>query len=89
MIAVIKQGHTLVPVHTGHGTPADHATVHALQARLVVTYTAGMRAAEDEVLAHEAERLETQLSTPVIVAMRQIVADEQALRAAKGATCNA
>lgn len=53
--------------------------------RLMPFVEAGYRAEDPITLAHEAERLEGLESTPLIVRMRQIVADVQAGRASTGA----
>lgn len=57
----------------------------ALIDRLMPTVEAGMHAADDLTLAHEARRLEAQQDSPVIARLRRIVADEQADRLARKA----
>jgi hypothetical protein len=62
---------------------ATTAQAAALIDRLMPTVEAGMHAADDLTLAHEAERLEAQQDSPVVHRLRRIVAAEQAGRRAK------
>lgn len=58
-------------------TPDAHEIGLAVINRVLPTYAAGIRAGDDAHLTHEAERLETQESSPVVCAMRAIVDAER------------
>lgn len=75
---------TTVPLDQ-HPTAADRETTLQLINRCIPVYAAGMHKASDEVLGHEAERLESEYSSPVVRSMRQIVDLERTDRAAKRA----
>lgn len=79
---------TLIVHHTDHDvyahqlTDADRAQAAAdFIERLMPTIAAGYRAAPDEELAHEADRLESLPQSAVIARMRNLVAVERAGRA--------
>lgn len=80
---VIK--HRMAP--TRAFTDADRDAALTLINRLMPTFAAGMRAADDLTLQHEAERLEAEPTSPVVRSMRQIVDGERAARAGAVAPC--
>jgi hypothetical protein len=67
-------------------TPDAREVGLAVINRVLPTYAAGLHTGDNEHLQHEAERLETQESSPVIRAMRAMVDAERIERRLKAVT---
>jgi hypothetical protein len=63
-----------------HPTDADRENGLALINRCMASFAAGMHTADEAVLRHEAERLESMPRSPVVRSMRAIVDGELATR---------